>query len=216
MADGFLHAVKVGDLALVQEMLTSDPALVTTRDGHGVSALMWAAYHGHPAVLDALHDAHPGLDVFEAAIVGDADLLRKHLAADPAGATMVSPDGFTALGFAAYFGHPEAASVLLEAGADPNRLSSNPIGASPLHSALSGGYIEVAHLLVEHGADPNMGSLSGWTPLHYAADLGDVELAKWLLDKGAYPGPRNSAGVTAAEHGHEVGHHEVAQLLEAH
>ena len=62
-------------------------------------------------------EAHVGaLDVFEAAALGEVDRLREILDGEPTSATAYSGDGFTALHFAAFFGGPEAAELLLERG----------------------------------------------------------------------------------------------------
>ena len=78
---------------------------------------MLARYRFDRATTDALLAADPDLDVFEATALGYVDRLRERLEADPAAATAFSPDGFTALHFAAFFGKPEAARILLEHGA---------------------------------------------------------------------------------------------------
>jgi len=61
-------------------------------------------------------------------------------AAEAAGLTPIkinafSPDGFQALGYAAFFNHEPAVRYLLEHGAEVNSPSRNPMGVSPIHSA---------------------------------------------------------------------------------
>ena len=53
---------------------------------------------------------------------------------DPGLATAFSPDGFTALHFAAFFGKAEVAHILLEAGADVDVYTQNAFANQPLHS----------------------------------------------------------------------------------
>lgn len=207
---------KHGDAMGLAGALAQDQSLANAVDEQGVSALLWAQYHGHPEAARILRQARASLSVFEAAALGDVHVLRDQMAADPAIVNSVSPDGFSPLGLAAFFGHFEAAMTLAEAGGDLNRLSTNPIGAAPMHSALAMGHVELARKFVELGANVNLAAKGGWTALHYAADLGDVALAKWLMEHGATHGYRNDQGKTAAEHAEEVGHTEVLHYFQHH
>ncbi|MFC3918361.1 ankyrin repeat domain-containing protein [Deinococcus metalli] len=76
----------------------------------------------------------------------------------------VSPDGFTPLGLASFFGRAEAAQVLLEAGADVHAVSRNPMQVQPLHSAVAGNHEALARVLVAAGADVNAEQADGFTP----------------------------------------------------
>ncbi len=212
----FISLAKHGDTMAIAGALAQDPTLADAVDESGVSALLWALYHGHPEPAHLIHQARIKWSLFEYAALGDTEGIQRLLAENPESVNDFSPDGFTPLGLAAYFGKIESASALLDTGAKPNVLSQNPIGAAPLHSALASGHVALAKLLVERGAEPNLIAAGGWTPLHYSADLGDVELTQWLMMSGATHGHRNAAGKTAAEHAHEVGHEEVARYLHDH
>ena len=61
-------------------------------------------------------DAQVG--IFAAAAKGQTDELRSLLEKDPSLINAHSAEGFTPLGLAAFFGHPETVLALLEAGAD--------------------------------------------------------------------------------------------------
>lgn len=207
----YLEWAKKGDL---EALRTADAALADSVDEHGVSALMWALYYGQPAAAEWIASQRSQLTIFEAAALGRTDVVRTLLQSSPELAHATSPDGFSALGFGAYLGHLDVVRVLLEAGADPNRLSQNAIGAAPLHSALSGGFVEIAKHLVLNGADPNLASQEGWTPLHYCGDLGDADLTRWMMDHGAMSGPVNREGLSASAHARQVGHEEAAAVME--
>lgn len=212
----FLKVVKSGEAETVASMIAADPELADVADEHGVTALMWSLYWGHREVAQVLQEHRTTLSIFEMASLGLGEQLKVALQMDSSLSKTESPDGFTALGFAAFFGQTDSAKVLLDFGADPNRRSNNPIGAAPLHSALSSGFVQLAKILMEHGADVNAPAAGGWTPLHYAADLGDLELTKYLLAHGANHGPMNQDGKNAAEHARDVGHDEVCQYLVEH
>ena len=99
----------------------------------------------------------PDLDVFEATALGYLDRLRERLDEDPSRAMAFSPDGFTALHFAAFFGKAEVARALLEAGAAVGVYSENDTPRQPLHSA-SGRHHGCAASLIAAAPDVNAGN----------------------------------------------------------
>ncbi len=111
-------AIEAGDVAGVRVMLDEDPSLATARDAEGVSALMRARYRFDRGLIEALQSRVREMDLFEAASAGDLDRLAELLAYDPASVDARSADGFTALHFAAFFGRPEAARLLVNHAAD--------------------------------------------------------------------------------------------------
>ncbi len=134
---------------------------------------MLARYRLDRAVTDALLQADPELDVFEATALGYVDRLRARLDEDPAAVAACSADGYTALHFAAFFGKAEAARILLEAGAEVNAVADNEMRVQPLHSAAASRHLEVCRLLLAAGADVNARQVGGFAPLHAAARNGD-------------------------------------------
>jgi ankyrin repeat protein len=154
-----------------------------------MSELLQAIYRGDQARVDELLAANPELDVFEASAVGRTDRLRELLDEDPDLANAWAGDGFQALGLASFFGHVEAAQLLVERGAEVNSASRNDMKVMPLHSAAATGdpdtRYELAKLLLEHGADPNARQQDDYTPLMAADQHGDERLRKLLVDHGA-------------------------------
>jgi uncharacterized protein len=121
-----------------------------------LSPLMQALYEGDRERAEALRG--PNLDVFEAAALGDVERLAALLDADPDLVAAWSPDGFTPLHYAAFFGTPEAVRVLAARGADlevPARNADIAGHARPLHSAIAADRRETIEALLEAGADPN-------------------------------------------------------------
>jgi ankyrin repeat protein len=209
-----IDAVSAGDAERVRALLAEDASLVAARDGSGVSALMLARYRFDRATTDVLLAADPELDVFEAAALGYVDRLRERLLDDPdAAAAAFSPDGFTALHFAAFFGKPEAARMLLEHGARHDVYTRNEFANQPLHAAAAGRHIEVCRVLLAAGADVNATQHGGYTPLHEAAQHGDVEMTELFLSAGADPALTTEAGETAAEVAANAGHGDLAERL---
>jgi ankyrin repeat protein len=83
------------------------------------SPLMQALYRGDEKGAAEIRATLAQPDVFEAAALGEVETLRTLLDADASGVSAWSDDGFTPLHYAAFFGRPEAARLLLERGADP-------------------------------------------------------------------------------------------------
>jgi ankyrin repeat protein len=212
-AADLIEGVNAGDADRVRAILAEDPSVVAARDDAGVSVLMLARYRFDREVTDALLAADPELDVFEAAALGYVDRLRERLLDDPSAAAAFSSDGFTALHFAAFFGKPEAAKVLLEHGASVDVYTRNPFANQPLHAAAAGRHIVVCRVLLAAGADVNATQHGGFTPLHEAAQHGDVEMTELFLSAGADPGLTTDAGETAADLAAAAGHADLATRL---
>jgi uncharacterized protein len=153
-----------------------------------LSELMQALYEGRTTEATAMAAARSDLDVFEAAAIGDDERLRVLLDEDPALANAWSDDGFTPLHFAAFFGHPETARLLVDRGAELEARSTNEqfaLDAAPLHSASAAGQLEVCKVLLESGADVNAVQHGGYTAVLDAAANGNDELVEFLLERGA-------------------------------
>jgi ankyrin repeat protein len=206
-------AIRAGDLATVDRLLASTPALLMARDANGVSSLTWSCYVRQHAVRDRLLAARPELDVFEAAAAGDEASVARRIAADSTLAKAFSPDGFTALHLAAFFGHAAIASGLLMVGADPKAVARNATIVQPLHSAAAAGQLDIARLLLERGADPNARQVQGFTALMSAAQQGHVAMAELLLAHGADPSLAAEDGHTPADFAAEKGHEALAAKL---
>lgn len=185
MGEELLDAIRSGDVARVEELLETDPALADTRDEHGLSAVLLALYHRQSGACEALLAAGPELGVPEAAATGRLDVLRAHLDEDPGALDVRSPEGFTPLHLAAFFGGAGAVTTLLAAGAPPDADAENPARVRPLHSAVAAGDQAAARALLEAGADPNPRQQGGFTPLLAAAHADDPDLTRLLLDHGA-------------------------------
>lgn len=150
----FFEALGSGDGDTVAELLEARPDLAGQRNADGLSPVLHALYNGHGELVEVLLDANPPLDVFDAAAVGRTHGLEELLDTEPELARAWSPDGFTALHYAAFFGQEDAARILIERGADPRVVSRHrEIQVAPLQSAAAGGHDAIVHLLLEHGAE---------------------------------------------------------------
>jgi ankyrin repeat protein len=218
-------AVRRGDTARVEALLDEDPKALGRGDAQGMTALLWAAYHGH------------------------AELVRRLLArgADPA---VRDPRGATALMLAAERGHLETVRALLPP-ADPDARGEalryavgagrrelveylldeagvsleygGADGKTPLTCATLAGHGALAEELLRRGANVEARSStftaldghedSGWHPLHYAADRRHPLLVQLLLDAGARPDAETSEGTTPLMLAVRRGDEDVVRLL---
>src|SRR2546421_11503444 len=154
--------------------------------------LLEALYRGDDERVSELLAGEPELNVFEAAAFGRTERLRELLDEDPSQANAFGEDGFQPLGLACFFGHVEAARLLLDRGADPNSLARNEhIKAGPLHSASASENkdaetrYKLCELLLDRSADPTLAQCGGFTALDAARQNGDKRLEELLLERGA-------------------------------
>ena len=214
--DSIFEAIRAGNLDLLRDILEQDPTNAAQRDANGMSALMLARYRSNDEILELLLKAAPPFDVFEAAAFGHADKLLDLLRDDASLALAYSPDGFTALHLAAYFGYADAVDLLLTHGADARATSRNPMLLTALHSAAAAQRHAIASTLLEHGADPDAIQAGGFTPLHSAAHQGDTVLVDVLLGRGANAHIISDDGRDAAAMAAEKNHSALAARLQAH
>lgn len=105
--------------------------------------------------------------------------------------------GQSLLGIAAMRGDRRAAALLLDRGADPNRVAWD--GYPPLHLAVILNHVATARLLVKCGADVNRAGPRGLMPLLLASQIGSADLIRLLLERGADPNARTCNGSTALQ-----------------
>lgn len=131
---------------------------------------------------------------------GDAETIQRLLRNDPALVTarFIGRGGGTATvlhlvtDWPGYFpGGPQIAALLIDAGADPNALTTSqglepgPGSETPLHYAASSDDVDVAEALIEGGADIEVPGGSIGTPLDNAIGYGCWHVARLLAARGA-------------------------------
>jgi ankyrin repeat protein len=163
----FFDAIRQGDAAQVRALLAAEPSLASARTPEGVSAVLWAAYARHPELAPILLNGRQP-DFFEACALG--------LAAETENVNRFTPDGFTGLGLACFFGHIEIARRLLDQGADPNLASNNALRVAPLHSAVAANTPAIVELLLSRGARTDVEDSSGYTAITSAAAQGNQQI----------------------------------------
>ena len=87
---------------------------------------------------------------------------------------------------AAWFGHMQLVSVLLEFNADINRQSEN--GFSPLFGAVGNGHAEVVAVLLHHNADVALEDKTGTNALDRVVTINRPDLEAQLKEATGIPG----------------------------
>ncbi|CDP50843.1 hypothetical protein [Devosia sp. DBB001] len=207
------ESIRKGANEEVLAAIAKDPANAAQRNADGASLLTVAAYFGNTALVAALRNALPGLDPYEAVIVGDLEAVRSAIGEGWEPNTR-SPDGFTPLALAVFFRHPEIFDLLLPVTRNVNDQATNSQQVAALHAAVAVGDQKAVERLLRAGADPNLAQADGFLPLHVTAQHGDTISTALLVLFGAQTTRPNSQGKTPADFARTGGHDWLARLLE--
>jgi ankyrin repeat protein len=153
----------------------------------------------------------PSVDIYDAAVEGNIEAVKQHLAAGADVNAMGGYPEWTPLHGAAIRAHKEIAELLITNGGDVNA-KHDPFGTTPLHDAARKGHKEVAELLIAKGTDVNAKNQWGRTPLHLAKTK---EIAELLIAEGADVNAKDKKGKTPLDHTSER-RREIADLLRKH
>jgi len=210
----FHEQVKRGDLEKVRAAIAGDRALLDATNESGQTALLLAKYYRQEETAKYLLSLDPKLDVFNASVAGQTNVVLDQIDRDRSLIEQHSNDGWTPLHLAAFFGHSDLADALLDRGAPIDALSTNAMKNTPLHAAAAGGKTELVQLLLNRGANPNARQEGGWTALHSAAQAGNREMVEALLANGADINARADNNQGPLDLAMMSGKQEVAALLE--
>ncbi|MFT5733587.1 MAG: ankyrin repeat protein [Planctomycetota bacterium] len=181
------RAVRHGDRGAVARLLSDQPQLASAPSVRGGSLLLEAFEREAQDIADLFVNARNDrgiteLDLHEACAMGRAGIVQKRLTDDPLLFDEVGPAGFYPLHRAAYRGHADAVSLLLQMGADANVCSENGASLTPLHSVVAGAarfgstpeaasgsdFDATCRRLMAAGADAHLRMEGDWTAISAA------------------------------------------------
>ncbi|KAI9674017.1 MAG: hypothetical protein M1829_003860 [Trizodia sp. TS-e1964] len=217
----------LGILPLTQNLLQTNGFIERAKrskelkkvDVTGKTALIWAAWNGHEAVVQLLLEKGANVEakdndgwtaLIRAAWEGHEAVVQLLL---EKGANAETKDNYerTALIYAAWNGHEAVVQLLLEKGANVEAKKNDRRTA--LICAAARGHEAVVQLLLEKGANFEAKNYEGWTPLIWAAWGGHQAVVQLLLEKGANVEAKDDDGLTALSRAASGWHEAVVQLL---
>ena len=143
-------------------------------------------YNGdmHSFSMSTQHPEKPEtVPLYHAARLGFRDLAEHLIAEHPEHVNARGGVEVTPMHAAAYEGHADILSLLLDHGADLDGRDTR--GHTPLHRASESGKLEAGRCLLNRGADTNARNQTNSIPLIFAVCLGRVEFSRMLLERGA-------------------------------
>ena len=117
-AAAFIDAIKAGEFERVKAMMSSDSSLIDARSRTGDSAILTAVYHRQKEIVNLLVARGATLTLHEACAAGELERAERLVADDPSSVNSYSPDGWTPVHLAAFFGHPRIVELLIAQHAD--------------------------------------------------------------------------------------------------
>lgn len=213
--DTLMDAIQEHDTLLVRRIAIQTPGILFEHDEQGRTPLSLAYYVGSKEIADILlesSDYEPSLH--ESVIRGDEAAVQKALLADKSQLESFSPDGWTPLQLAAYFGHLNIVRWLLDQGANVKAVSQNADKYTAIHLVVVGtASLNILKFLLDHKANPNAKSAGKITPLHLAAANGKDKVAAMLIKNGAKSSV-SAEGNTPMDLAEKQGYDFLKKLLE--
>ena len=201
------------DTERVLALLPAEVSASDLRNRDGTSLILQCLYNRAETTLAQLLALFPNRPLHEAAALGDTDRVGALIAANRDIVNLLSPDGWTALHLAAFFGHRRTVGILLDGGADPHLLSRAFEVNIPLQAACAADATDAALALVAATTLIDETGPSGTTALMSAAHNGMADVVDALLAKGAEPSRRDTAGKSARDYAVEAGHQDLSDRL---
>lgn len=199
MADDFFNIAQRSDEDLVAGFRWTGRSVIY--DTAGVSLALACIYRGREAAARRLIEAGHRFGLHEAVALGDTMRIAALLDVVPWAVDVLSPDGWSALHLAAYFGKAEAARLLLARGAEAALWSRSFERNLPIHAAAAGRNDDPAilEILIAATGDIDAVQDGGYSPLLIAASVGKRAWVERLVKAGADPERRTKEGKGVAD-----------------
>ena len=211
------EAAFVGDVILLQALISNDEDINGLDDSTGSTALRRAVMAGHKDAVEFLiskgANINAGTPIQNAVQNGHKGIVEM-LIVKGAVIDVKNEAGNTLLHLAAQEGHKDIAELLIEKGIDINAKNNN--GQTPAHLAVQNRQRDTVKLLLEKGADINAKDNNGNTLLILALQRGRWDIAKDLIAAGAHVNAVNKDGQSSLHLAVAGGNQEIIELLLAH
>ena len=181
-----IEAIQQGDLAALKLAIAEDPACVDNRDAAGIPALLLALYYRRTDCAQRLLEAGATVDFHLACALNRSGSAAEFLRVEPALISQFTPDGWTGLHLAAFFGAAETARLLLSRGAEPSLRSNNKMANLPIHSAAATRHASIVEMLLAAGSPADDKQQGGSTPMDAALQNNDQATIDVLLRHARY------------------------------
>lgn len=208
-----MAAGRSGDAESIRLLIAAGADPGASERKHGETALIWAAAENHADAIRAL-------------VTGGADPDQQGKLLDLAPmewiqigmvSTVLPVGGWSPLMYAAREDARDAATALIELGADPDLQDAD--GTTALGFAIMNGHYDLAAILLEAGADPDVPDRTGMTALYGAVDMvfftADIgrparprssaltarDIVRLALEHGADPNARLAGAIIGRHHG---------------
>ena len=179
---------------------------------------LWVYNEDGGRSLSTMHPEKPeAVPLYYAAILGLRDLAEHLIVKHPEHVNARGGLEVTPIHAAAFAGHANILSLLLDHGADLE--GRGKYGGTPLHRAWWNGKVEIGQCLLDRGANIDArADATGldWTPLILAVINGDFESVRILLKRGASLDSRASSGATPLHYAVKWNDIQVMRLLLEH
>jgi len=199
-----LEAAEKGEIDVIEKMHL-DSVKVNVKNIEGVTPLMFAAENGHTKIVKLLVNKGADINIVPkyskvtpliAAVKNNHVEIVEFLLKNNANANDIDEVMQTPLIYAAAYGYPLAAEILLRSGANPDLA---PNYETPLSVATFYNDSDLVKILLTAGANPNLVDKKGFTPIMTASQKGNIKNIKLLLNSKANIQMRNNQGYTALD-----------------
>ncbi|KAI9434710.1 hypothetical protein H4582DRAFT_1855810 [Lactarius indigo] len=219
------YAVQIGNLALVEYVLSKRPQDVNANGGfwckgRAIGAIRLTAAHYRGGVVfvgfESAGSSVPKCNSFYGTLlhtaIAESDVeIVWLLLENGADLNIRGYNDEVPLHHASREGFPDIVRWLLDHGVDLEAQRSDQ--STALHLAAYPGCLEVVEILLEYNAKVNARDSRGRVPLHDAANNGRLEVVRLLLKHGGNVNARGNDGMTPLDEAKENGYTEIVELL---